>query len=467
MEDIRGIPLLLEIGNVYTRVPQATDEEKSWLREYLVFEAKAGFRGGQYRPPEKIRLFSLVSEEFPTGMLRMVRRAAPDEGFQLQEQDTRIVPCVPDPTADLSWLRWYQLEAVEAVVKMRRGLIKLPTAAGKTEPAVALPLRLPCDWLFLVHRGPLLDQAAERFENRTGLVAGRIGEGTWDPKPRFTVATYQTLYKALKGEKAGGPVHQFLAAFGGFVGDECHTMAADSFWQVVMAIGAYYRVGLSATPLERGDRRSVLTIAATGPVIYKQKNSTLQAEGVLSKPTIWMVPVYQESVASTFQGVYGELIVRSTLRNKAIVEVAKKAEKPCLVFVKEISHGRALTKRLGKAGLNAEFIWGAGSTHQRKNVVERLVRGDLDVLVCSVIFQEGVDIPELRSVVIGAGGRSTIATLQRIGRGMRVAEGKDTFEVWDIADRGNRWLERHAKIRAKSYEGEGHTVTETAAVVGS
>ncbi len=83
-----------------------------------------------------------------------------------------------------------------------------------------------------------------------------------------------------------------------------------------------------------------------------------------------------------------------------------------------------------------------------------LVRGDLDVLIASVIFNEGIDIPELRSVVIAAGGQSIIAALQRIGRGMRTAHGKDEFEVYDIYDSGNKWMEKHTKARLGAYRGE-------------
>ena len=101
--------------------------------------------------------------------------------------------------------------------------------------------------------------------------------------------------------------------------------------------------------------------------------------------------------------------------------------------------------------------------------------GRYDVLICSVIFQEGEDVPDLRSVVIGSAGKSVIATLQRIGRGMRRASGKDEFEVFDVADLGCgcmsgpashrhpgcKWLDKHTRDRIKAYTTEGHeTVLE-------
>jgi superfamily II DNA or RNA helicase len=133
--------------------------------------------------------------------------------------------------------------------------------------------------------------------------------------------------------------------------------------------------------------------------------------------------------------------------------------KPALVFVKQVNHGKILKDRMEREGLKVDFVWGQKATSQRKAAIERLVRTDIDVLICSVIFQEGTDIPELESVLIAAGGKSVIATLQRIGRGMRMTAGKgNTFEVWDIEDSGVDALARHSRARRRAYEKEGYPV---------
>jgi superfamily II DNA or RNA helicase len=113
---------------------------------------------------------------------------------------------------------------------------------------------------------------------------------------------------------------------------------------------------------------------------------------------------------------------------------------------------------LENAGMRTEFVWGAHETWLRSKILDRLTHDKLDVVVCSSVFQQAIDVPELRAIVNGAGGASVIATLQRLGRGTRRAEGKDSFELWDIVDRGNRWLERHSRERIRAYEGEGYTV---------
>jgi superfamily II DNA or RNA helicase len=113
---------------------------------------------------------------------------------------------------------------------------------------------------------------------------------------------------------------------------------------------------------------------------------------------------------------------------------------------------------LRDTGINVELVDGKHATGARKTYIEALERGDLDVLICTVIFQEGVDIPDLQSVIIATGGASSIAAIQRMGRGMRKVAGKTTFEVWDIMDTGDKWLEKHSRERGRAYLDEGHEV---------
>lgn len=458
----------LEIGNISTKLARSTAEELDWLVEYLSFtDGSFKARGA------RICLFNNFNRTFPSGFVSMVCKAAQEEGMSVQVIDHRVAPMQHDAAADLVWLRDYQVGAVDTVVKRKRGILWLPTGAGKTEVLVGLTRALPGKWLALVHRSQLVDEIANRYELRSpGLEVGRVMEGGWDIPPDATLvgATFQSINAALERglEDNGDPDYLRAVALlewaDGIVVDECHTLPAQSFYRVVnMAKNAYYRVGLSGTPLARGDRRSLYAIAALGPVLYRVKTQLLVDRGVLARPTVRLVTVEQESDRPTWQGVYGECVVRSKVRNATLVNMVLRAEKPGFVFVKQTAHGKELTKMLGAAGIKAEFIWGTHSVDYRKRNIKRLTQGHFDVLVCSNVFQEGIDVPSLRSVVVGDGGKSVIATLQRLGRGMRVekdgagntVEGGDQFEVWDVRDKGNKWLERHTRERMKAYAGEG------------
>jgi len=473
----------LQINNTTTRVTIASNDELSWLHDFLSVE-NTGARYMRRAPKDdRIRLFSLVSRTFPTGFLGMVRQEAMKANIAIELHDSRAKPCVPRTDIDLSWLTarvgandqpmTFQRDAVDRVLTRTRGILHIPTGGGKTECAVALGMLLPCRWLFLVHRTGLMDQAADRFELRTreydiegGEAAGRIGEGQWDEQ-RFTCATFQTLYAALKtpGERRKRAL-TLLESVGGLVVDESHCLPAASLMRVARcAKNAYWRVGLSGTPLARGDRRSIMAIGMLGDVIYRIRPEVLIAAGLLSKPHIRMVIVEQNTprIGQAWAEIYASDVVNSAKRNHALVTMTKRATKPCLLFVQQVEHGHILTEALQLAGLRAAFVWGTADVETRRNHISLLEQGELDVIVCSVIFQEGVDIPTLRSVVVGTGGKSVIAALQRVGRGMRVSDGKQDFEVYDVLDASpkgaNGWLAKHARGRLRSYSREGYETT--------
>lgn len=455
--------MLIEQHNVRSRVREATEAELAWLADYLTYDdAKARFA----RPngDGRIRLFNVFDRSFATGFVRGILAAAPELGFSVTVEDARTQPCEVVKDADLAWLRDYQREAVDKALKAQRGILWMPTGAGKTEVAAGLARTLPCSWLFIVPQADLLYQTAERFERRTGEKAGIVGDGEWREE-RFTVATFQTLAAAIGGRSSGAKQMAAAALLGGVQGlmvDECHTLPADSVLAVVAKTrNAFWRFGLSGTPLARGDRKSLLAIGALGGIIHRIKPEVLIEAGALSRPTIRVVPSVQSSNRPTWQGAYTELVVRSKQRNKTVVNMAVAAQKPAFVFVQHVKHGKILKGMLEAAGLRTDFAWGAHETWLRGKMLDRLQSGELDVVVCSSVFQQAIDVPKLRAVVNAAGGASVIATIQRIGRGTRVTEDKKTFEVWDVVDRGNRWLERHSRERIRAYEGEGYTV-ETA-----
>lgn len=239
----------------------------------------------------------------------------------------------------------------------------------------------------------------------------------------------------------------------------CHVAPASTFSSVLRATpNAYWRFGFSGTPLQRGDCRNVMLIAATGPVIHRVMASDLVDAGVLSRPKIKFVTVEQTVSGQDWRDVYTKGVVESPRRNSVVAAVTSLAAKPALVFVREISHGRTLLQHIKNAGLRAEFVWGEDSSAERRAAIKRLRFGDIDVLVTSSIFDAGVDIPEVASVIIAAGGKSAIEALQRLGRGMRIAEGKREVELWDVNDSGNVWLKRHAQARLATYSAEGFEV---------
>jgi superfamily II DNA or RNA helicase len=456
--------MLIAVENHLSCILEMMPEEEDWIFEYLSFSEpvfRKNYKTGkvEFKQNKQRTIVNRKNLTFPSGFIRMLYKQAKKEDppIEIQISDRRIRPPAHTISPIPEYLRDYQREAVDIILKRKRGIIHHSTGAGKTVVAVALAQCVPIRWLFLVRSKDLLDQTAEKYLEFTKQTAGIIGDGRieFSDEDQLVVATSQTL----NARRSDSELWKLIQTVEGIMVDECHGLAARVLQRITLATqNAYYRVGFSGTPLARSDARSLLVIGALGPVIHRVKADELVDAGYLSKAHIEMHKIEQYSTKPTWQGAYGELIVRSASRNKLVTRLMKKAKPPCLVFVKEIKHGQILKQRAEKAGLRVEFISGNKLTPERKNAIKRLIRGDIDCIIATVVFQEGIDIPELRSLVIATSGKSAIQTLQRIGRGMRKTDSKHTFDVYDIYDTGNTWTEKHSAARKNWYKKEGHEV---------
>lgn len=463
--------MLIELGNTYARVIKAKDSETQWLDKILSFK-DSSFKGRVYGDG-RIHLYSEVTGTFPAGLAGAVVKRGKKAAREVKVIDRRVQPCQPDPTAIIDWLRDHQLSAVRAAQRASRGVFHHVTGAGKTEVMVALTEVYPTKWLILVHKKDLLYQVQKRFRWRTGEYIGVWGDGKCDLTRRITVAMFQSVYKALQARS--GAAKRFLSSVRGLMVDECHVTPAGTFWRVTQACKeAFFRFGFSGTPFARSDRKSLYVVAALGPIIHRASADQLIKTGWIAKPRIQLTPVTHkpQKGLALWDAVYKAHIIRNVDRNRVVGIIARQATKPCLLFVKALEHGKILEKQLRAAGERVEFVWGEKKTPQRRAAIRRLLHGDVDVLICNVIFQEGIDIPELRSIIIASGGKSAIMVLQNTGRGTRRhgTSGeviKDEFTVYDFQDLGCgchamhdscKWLEKHTRERLAAYAMEKYPV---------
>lgn len=462
----------LSAGRRYTSVVEATEAEREWLRQYVAIRQD----GSPVDPGD--RIVSLLDRgRIPTGMAGFVAERAPDE-FQVVLEDGRG-PAPRVVGAPPRWLRDYQVEAVQALFRGAElpgvGICSAGTGAGKTQVAVAAGVMTgpTARWLMLAATKDLMHQAASRWEELTSQPAGRLGDGHRTPA-RFTVATLATA--TAMAQKGG------LPEVDGVILDECHNAGAPGTYKLLMSIDAYWRFGLSGTPLSRGDKRNMMVMAALGPIVYAQGSASLQEAGWLAKPNIQFIE-YEHTrlgmsasrlaaldktgwfhrhgrVWDTYQEAYEDAIVLCKSRNAAALRALQKAPLPALVFVSRLEHGKELSKSIERLGMSVRWVSGKCSARERRGVIEELERGDLDVIVASPVFDTGVDIPNVRCLMNAAAGESTIRAVQRLGRGLRKAAGKDSVVMIDFIDRG-RWLLKHSRARAAAYKREGYQVEVT------
>ena len=448
----------VQIHNVWSQAVEISREEERWIDEFLSCPDRS--YAARLRGESMHHSYQRLTKAFPTGLLRPVVQEAARASVAIEWEDLRVKPCEPESDEDLmAWLRDYQKAAVRAVIQHGgRGLIKAPMAAGKTELMIGLARMIPCIWLFLVHRSSIVRQILKRIVQRTGEDAGTFKGGLWQrQRSNVTVATFQAVHHALQRRTKG--VRELIYDCEGIAVDEVHAQAAETFLGVTRSLeNAYFRVGLSGTPLCRTAVDNIRTMGALGTLAFEVPYDLLVRRGLLSQSKVRMVEHRSIDLdpASSWDEVYHQGIVRCSSRNKLLAEIIMQATHPSLVFVEELEHGHRLMRRMEGKGLDVAFVHGDHSVYRREEMIGDLVAGELDVLICSVVFQEGIDIPSLRSVIVGTGKKSTVAVLQQIGRGMRVDVGKRAFDVWDIFDTGHDYLVRHSIMRQGAYEEGGH-----------
>jgi len=473
----------LELTNVTAFVVSATEDELAWLIAYLTVEHET-YQGGRKKTASILDVtvedtqsfcaFNPWNKSFPAGLAVMLPKVAKTVGIVVTVVDVRNRVAAPDLSPEnVHWLRDYQAAAVRALIfRGGRGLIKAATGAGKTEIFIALTRVVDCEWLFLVHRIDVATQTIERYLARTGERAGTFEKGVWRKGTcNVTITSFQSVASALRqqrrgkasGRKGARDVTHLLREVEAIFVDEVQSLSGALNYDICQSFeGAYYRIGASGTPLDRKDKDTLQTIGALGPILTEITTPELVERGVLAHSIIRMIPCYQwMQCDATWPEVYDACVVNSDLRNGLIVTMIEVARKPCLAFVINIAHGQTLLRHVEASGLRVQFVHGEeGDTSARRAVLDRLVAGELDVVICTVIFQEGVDVPQLASGVIATGQASVVATLQRLGRIIRRAPGKEVFEIWDVQDQGQFWIEKQALARRDAYEREGHVVLD-------
>jgi superfamily II DNA or RNA helicase len=462
---------------VKTAVPSARYmyQHKLWLRT----KGKQGWDGKTSilsKPHPSNR-----SAFFPTGLLPMVH----DELMErmngvIQFKDLRVVPPGMDmnPTYTVP-LRDYQQGAISPamsnVVVMGEmehywpcGVLKIATGGGKTEIAVAMYEAQPLPSVFVVHRKHLITQARDRFA-KYGIPSGQIGDSVFEPSPTgITVATIQTLHKVLKDGDMS-KIRQFIKAQQIWF-DEAHLCASkvDKGNQFVTLARqfrhAYFRWGLTATPFMKDKYSNQLLMGCTGDLLCEISNDFLIKAGYLTPPLVKIIDTPDVVGPKQWPEVYESAIVLNRPRNLRIIEELAACPKPAIVMCTRLGHARVLHRMAKDKGIQLPAIQcGDTKNKDRTQMIKDLQSGREKAIIATTIYDDGLDIPELRTLIFAGGGKSTVASLQRIGRGLRLAAGKHEVLVIDFNDTSGTIMKRHSAARRKVWRDEGFTIEEVTA----
>jgi superfamily II DNA or RNA helicase len=429
---------------------------------------------------EFIKFYSLRSHSFASGFLGRVRHRLEREGIDYSCTDKRKssgnfrrVDALHLHAGVES--RAEQVEAVNAVLKRRRGILHYATNAGKTEIAVAITKavseqvsrrnaqketttqrsRCSLRCLYLVHRVGLAIQAKERFRKH-GIKATILGGGFKAvPKKGVLVATVQTASKLLYRRD---DLQRFLERCDIVFVDELHVNKAVGCSAIMDRCEAPMRIGLSGTIDKKAKLKYMHYLGMCGPILSEVRNKQLVDLGRSAKPYIRFRTIHEPKVTGSYMEAYRAGIVRHARRNRMVVrESLRYVEdgKRVLITVARRKHGWILLNRLREeVDFPVQFIQGSDAIWQRDKAVARFVSGKAPILIVSPIFDVGVDLPEMDAAVFAGGGKSWEVTLQRLGRTLRRRKDKSKVFITDFMDMHNSYLRKHSKRRLRHYRDE-------------
>jgi superfamily II DNA or RNA helicase len=214
---------------------------------------------------------------------------------------------------------------------------------------------------------------------------------------------------------------------------------------------------MSGTPLKYDDLSDMKLIAATGDVVVDVTNEFMIESGWSAKPIIKMYIIEDTNDAlwdMEYADAYKSMIVEHEQRNKIIIDYANKSEGVVLILVNQLEQGRLLRDGIYKS----VFVHGSDSTEYRQDVLKAMRHATTGVCIASPIFDEGIDVPAVDTVILAGGGKGHVKLLQRIGRGLRQKAEHNELIVIDFMDDTNKHLLRHSQNRIRIYEQEGFEV---------
>lgn len=314
----------------------------------------------------------------------------------------------------------------------QRGLVVLATGLGKTWLA-AFDTRQTqaARILFVAHREEILTQAATTFlrirpQARIGFYTGRQRDSEVD----ILCASIQTLGRVQH-------LQQFLAAhFDYIVVDEFHHAAAPMYRRLLQHFTPRFLLGLTATP-DRSDQSDILSLCDDNLVFERNLFAGISSG--------FLVPFHYFGILDESVD-YREIPWRNgqfdpeTLANKlatrarakhALREWQTRAQTRTLAFCVSRRHADFMAEHFRAAGIAADAVY-AGSNLSRGEALQQLADGRLEVIFSVDLFNEGVDLPSIDTVMMLRPTESKILFLQQLGRGLRLAENKKQLVVLDF-----------------------------------
>jgi superfamily II DNA or RNA helicase/diadenosine tetraphosphate (Ap4A) HIT family hydrolase len=385
------------------------------------------------------------------------------------DQKVRTVPPVVEivePPVQPVEPRPIQREALTALEETRgaghrAGLVVMATGLGKTWLAAFDSARPQFRRvLFVAHREEILRQSRDVFRRvqPDGDLGLYFGEEK-DPDARIVFASVQTLARRLARFRPD--------EFEYVVIDEFHHAAASSYRKVIDHFVPKFLLGLTATP-QRMDGADLLALCDDNLVyecglfqgIERDELVPFKYRGV--PDTVDFEPIPWRSGRFDVEALTTAVETQERAQS-ALEEWQGHRGTRSLGFCVSTSHADFMARYFNDQGIRCAAVHSGLTTAPRHETIELLRAGDLDIVFAVDLFNEGLDVPEVDTVLMLRPTESPVVFLQQLGRGLRTCEDKTHLAVVDFIGNHRSFL---LKPRTLLSLGTA-TVPSTAAVLAA
>lgn len=357
-----------------------------------------------------------------------------------------------------------RLDAEREVRGYNCNLVVAATGTGKTVISALDYKRFrkqhpekPCRLLFVAHREEILKQSLATF--RAVLKDANFGElfvGSYQPESiEYLFLSIQTFNSQRFVEKTSPDFYDYIVV------DEFHHAAAPTYQQLLTYYHPHILLGLTATP-ERMDGKSILPyfhnrIAAEirlpeaierkllCPFQYFGVTDTVDLDGLK-----WTAGGYDKRELSQIYTLSGavanrraDLVVSAMLKYVTDIDDVKG-----LGFCVSVAHAAFMSQYFNAHHIPSMFLTGQSPEEERREAKQRLVEGKVRFIFVVDIYNEGVDIPEVNTILFLRPTESLTVFLQQLGRGLRLSDGKECLTVLDFIGQANRKYNFEEKFAA-------------------